>query len=188
MKFKKLTLDESLFDDDMSWDAPLDTDTNVISDFDDDFSDADHVPSGIDVPQGPRAGESTGIADTIISLINDEWEAIQGYNNFMDMLKGVMAHTDVANVDKMLPVISDIVNEENKHVGQLQELLKIISPNATSIEQGAAEGAVQIANSDHEWVNGKLKVEMHPEQRISDNIASNEVDTTCTLYNVDDEF
>jgi rubrerythrin len=106
----------------------------------------------------------------------------------MDMLKGVMAHTDVANVDKMLPVISDIVNEENKHVGQLQELLKIISPNATSIEQGAAEGAAQIANSEHEWVNGKLKVEMHPEQRTSDNIASNEVDTTCTLYNVDDEF
>lgn len=188
MKFKKLTLDESLFDDDMSWDAPLDTDTNVISDFDDDFSDADHVPSGIGVPQGPRAGESTGIADTIISLINDEWEAIQGYNNFMDMLKGVMAHTDVANVDKMLPVISDIVNEENKHVGQLQELLKIISPNATSIEQGAAEGAVQIANSDHEWVNGKLKVEMHPTTSQQPANVPNQVETDCTLCDVDDDF
>lgn len=188
MKFKKLTLDESLFDDDMSWDTPLDIEGESVSDFDDDFTDSDHIPSGLETPQGPRAGESTGIADTIISLINDEWEAIQGYNNFMDMLRGVMANTDVQNIDKMLPVISDIVNEENKHVGQLQELLKIISPNANSIEQGAHEGATQIANSAHEWVNGKLKVEMHPEVRSTESHPTNEVDTTCTIYNVDDEF
>lgn len=192
MKFKKLTLDESLFDDDFEADVAqssgsIATEGDFSSYIDDDFSDPDYTPDGL-IPKGPEAGESTGIADTLIALINDEWEAIRGYNNFVDMIKGIMDNIPVENVDKMLPVIADIVNEENKHVGQLQELLKLISPNASSIEQGSQEGASQIADSGHEWVNGKLKVEMMPEQRPQTEVPTNQVDNTCTLYDVDDDF
>ena len=192
MKFKKLTLDESLFDDDFQAEETpsfgrIPYDGEFRDYIDDDFSDPDYVPAGV-TPRGPEAGESTGIADTLIALINDEWEAIRGYNNFVDMIKGVMENVPVENVDKMLPVIEDIVNEENKHVGQLQELLKLISPNATSIESGAQEGASQISNSGHEWVDGKLKVEMMPSPNSNSELPTNEVDNTCTLYDVDDDF
>lgn len=189
MKFKKFNLDESLFDDDFGTDVALTpgqiaTEGDFSSYIDDDFSDPDYPV----VPKGPEAGAVTGIADTVIALINDEWEAIQGYNNFMDMLRGTMELQSNSNLDKMLPVIEDIVNEENKHVGQLQELLKLISPNAASIESGAIEGAAQIADNGHEWVNGKLKVEMHPTtpQRHTD--VPNHVETDCTLCDVDDDF
>lgn len=189
MKFKKFTLDESMFDDAFETTASgkIATEGDFDDYIDDDFSDPDTQPSFI--PDGPAPGEATGLSDTIINLINDEWEAIQGYNNFSDMLKSVAQQTDNSSLEAMLPVIADIVNEENKHVGQLQELLKLLSPNATSIEMGAREGQSQIAKSGNEWVGGKLKIEMHtPVQKDGKEQVPNEIDSTCTLYDVDDDF
>ena len=191
MKFKKLTLDESLFDDDITWSTTTNIDdTSLMSGYDDDFSDPDYPTDNVEVvPEGPKAGEITGVADTLISLINDEWEAVRGYNTFIEMLRGTMQATQDANLEKMLPTIADIVNEENKHVGQLQELLKLISPNASSIQDGEREGIRQIAASGNEWVNGKLVVDVHTPISTTSEINSNDtIDTTCTLCNVDDEF
>ena len=44
----------------------------------------------------------------------------------------------------MKEIINDILVEENKHMGQLQELLKIISPNAKEIDNGEVEAEHQI--------------------------------------------
>lgn len=191
MKFKKLSLDESLFDDNINWGTPPGMDSSIkMPIYDDDFSISDYPSPSTETPKGPTSGELTGVADTIISLINDEWEAIQGYNNFTEMLKVISQETQNTELEQMLPVVLDIVNEENKHVGQLQELLKLISPNASSIEDGAIEGASQIASSGNEWVNGKLKVEVHTPISPSSPQSNtpNEIDTNCTLYNVDDEM
>ena len=46
--------------------------------------------------------------------------------------------------DDMIDVISDIVDEENKHVGQLQKCLQIISPNVSEIDSGESEAKDQL--------------------------------------------
>ena len=44
-------------------------------------------------------------------------------------------------------VIKDILVEENKHIGQLQELLKAVSPNAENIEAGVDEAKEQVEDA-----------------------------------------
>lgn len=80
-------------------------------------------------PPGPEVGEATGIADMILDLINDENEAIKGYND----AKANITCPDFAKV------IDDIAAEEMNHVGMLQTLLKKVSPNAEVISQGEEE-------------------------------------------------
>jgi hypothetical protein len=204
MKFR---LDEALFDDDITEAEPTIKifpsgyfDEYKIDEFDDDMSFEPIVDAGAStehngeaIPEGPRPGIESGIADTLINLINDEWEAIQGYNNFRDMIL-TMQQSGAGDYSEMIRVIDEVSNEEHLHVGQLQELLKLVSPNTESIKRGEQEGKEQLEDNDHEWVNGKLKVEMHrpttpsySEKSIDDN-NPNKVDTTCTLYDADDEW
>ena len=205
----KLKLDESLFDDDMSFtlDEPAiqvfdegDFDEYKVDDLDDDIfvivpdnHDAnaaamtDH--NGEAVPEGPKPGIESGIADSLIKLINDEWEAIQGYNNFRDMILSMQNNGD-GDYSDMIRVIDEVVNEENLHVGQLQELLKKVSPNTESIAKGEEEAQEQLEPSGHEWVNGQLKVEFHEPAVKSEvkNDEPNAIDETCDLVDADDEW
>lgn len=201
----KLRLDEALFDDDMklSFDEPAIkvfdeghfADYNI-DEFDDNIFDyepaAESAHDAENVPEGPAAGIPSGVADSLINLINDEWEAIQGYNTFREMILSMQKNGD-ADYTRMLSVIDEISNEENLHVGQLQELLKIVSPNTESIAKGEEEGKKQLTyNPEHEWVNGQLKVQMHQpivvEASANDLANPNQVDTTCTLADADDEW
>ena len=204
----KFNLTESLFDDDMSFSF----DEPAIKVFDeghfdeyknDEYDDtpfiyeplagadapADH--NGEAIPEGPSGEIESGIADSLIHLINDEWEAIQGYNNFRSMIQS-LKQDGYADYEKMLNVIDEIVNEENLHVGQLQELLKHVSPNTDSINAGQEEAQQQLQPSGNEWVNGRLKIDMHEpktKQSQAENSGNpNEVDTTCTLCDADDEW
>ena len=204
----KFNLTESLFDDDMSFSF----DEPAIKVFDeghfdeyknDEYDDtpfiyeplagadapADH--NGEAIPEGPSGEIESGIADSLIHLINDEWEAIQGYNNFRSMIQS-LKKDGYADYEKMLNVIDEIVNEENLHVGQLQELLKHVSPNTDSINAGQEEAQQQLQPSGNEWIDGRLKVDMHEpkiKQPSAENSGNpNEVDTTCTLCDADDEW
>lgn len=88
----------------------------------------------IDSPlPGPADGEDTGLANLIIDAINDEWEAIQGYN----VLKANLG--EYGEYSEFLPIIDDIAAEENNHVGMLQKMLSKISPNTEYISQGEEE-------------------------------------------------
>lgn len=93
------------------------------------------IPDTLDneTPPGPAAGAPTGIADELIKNINDEWTTISNYNK-------LIANMEAYGFDYMIPTIQDILNEEHLHIGQLQELLKTISPNTDSIEKGEIEG------------------------------------------------
>ena len=199
----KFTLTESLFDDDMSFIesdiSETDNDFNSYLEYDDTpfiyeplaGADAPADHNGEAIPEGPSGEIESGIADSLIHLINDEWEAIQGYNNFRSMIQS-LKKDGYADYEKMLNVIDEIVNEENLHVGQLQELLKHVSPNTDSINAGQEEAQQQLQPSGNEWVNGRLKVDMH-EPKIKQPSAENsgnpkEVDTTCTLCDADDEW
>lgn len=179
MKFKRYNLDESLFDTE-----PITSVSNGIgySDVDDDFSSVDYdVISKLDSNGVPSSGAPTGVSDSIIHLINDEWEAIRGYNDIIEMIR-VTASDGEGDFQHMLPVLTDIVSEENKHVGQLQELLKTVSPNAAAIEEGEREGREQL-----NFVNGKLQVQEMP-SNIGATTQTNEVSEFTTLTDVDDEW
>ena len=200
-----LKLDEALFDDDMNltFDEPavIIFDEGHFDSYKDDLDDdtfiyeplakadvlTDH--EGEAVPEGPANGLDSGIASSLIKLINDEWEAIQGYNDFREMILEMNKNND-GDYTRMLNVIDEIVNEENLHVGQLQELLKTVSPNTESITKGEKEAKEQLEPSGNEWVNGQLKVQFH-EPRVS--AASNQpeyntIEDTCTLCDADDEW
>lgn len=111
-------------------------------------------------PPGPEVGEATGIADMILDLINDENEAIKGYND----AKANITCPDFAKV------IDDIAAEEMNHVGMLQTLLKKVSPNAEVISQGEeeAENMLQENLENIERTLGKNpKLEIHGEMPIT---------------------
>ena len=179
MKFK-LNLNESLFDDELdsflTKDSPSD-----IEDIDDDFS--EYIPddhSSENVLPGPAEGSDTGVASEIISLINDEWEAIEGYNNAIASLRYALQENPF--YESAIAVLEEISAEENRHVGQLQEVLKQISPNAADIQKGAQEAKSQLG-----LVGGVLPVqtwETKPDATNNKNV----IDDTCTLCDVDDEM
>ena len=85
----------------------------------------------------PEPGPEAGIASLINKLIVDEWEAIQGYNDAI-VAAETEGYSDIAQV------LRDIANEENLHVGQLEQCMKTISPNAESINQGEIEASGQL--------------------------------------------
>lgn len=195
MKFKKLSLDESLFEDE--FDAKIDwvpaedifgegTDNTIplVTDYDDEFVDPEGMPSGIedhiDAPVGPAEGSDTGVADILISSINDEWETIKKYNSLVATLRAEAASNP--NYNAFVKVIEEINNEENKHVGQLQELLKQISPNAESIKEGEAEGKAQL-----QFANGRLQVQSWGDSNNT-TTPTNDIPDICVIDDVDDDM
>lgn len=88
----------------------------------------------------PEPGPEAGIASLINKLIVDEWEAIQGYNDAI-VAAETEGYSDIANV------LRDIANEENLHVGQLEQVMQQLSPNAESINQGEVEAEGQLEPS-----------------------------------------
>ena len=177
----KLKLDEALFDDEL--DSFLTKDMPVSSDeFDDDFSEYMSEHDADNVLPGPSQGTDTGVANELISLINDEWEAIEGYNNAIATLRAnVQNNSFYADAVKVLEEISA---EENTHVGQLQEILKQISPNAEEIDKGKKEAKSQLG-----LVGGVLPVQSWDEVKSSNNNTTRDsIDETCTLSDIDDEM
>lgn len=89
----------------------------------------------------PQTGEEVGLSNMIIQEINGEWETIQHYNDLIALMRA-------QGYDDMIDVISDIVAEENTHIGQLQKCLQVISPNVSKIEAGETEAIEQLSNEE----------------------------------------
>ena len=94
------------------------------------------------IPDTPTTPDEFGAASLINALIQDEWQAIQGYNDAIATLSTTDIDTDIINIFK------DIANEENIHIGQLQKALEMVSPNVSSIGEGEQEGAEQLEEPD----------------------------------------
>lgn len=73
-----------------------------------------------------------GMANLLIDAINGEWDTIKLYND-------IVANAKEFNYEDVSKVMSDIVDEETRHVGEIQQLLETISPNVASIEAGSDE-------------------------------------------------
>lgn len=120
---KKLVLNEDLFDD------VVDV---VVPEVEANFSVIDVESSS---KETPNPGNDTGVSNLIIKAINSEWDTIAEYNELI---------ANLGNNPDMIPVIQDIVAEENTHIGQLQQILLQISPNVQNIEKGEVEGEEQL--------------------------------------------
>jgi hypothetical protein len=113
---------------------------------DEDFDDEDYyyesLKEDLETPSTPENSEATGLSNMIITAINDEWKTIAYYNDLVELMR-------VEGKDEMINVIEDIANEENKHVGQLQEIMKQLSPNTMSIADGETEGSEQLHKEEN---------------------------------------
>ena len=90
--------------------------------------------------EGPKEGPEAGLSSLINEAIQDELKTIDIYNSLAITARSE-GYKDIAKM------IDEINTEENKHVGQLQEALKSISPNAIAIEDGTEEGQEQLSNA-----------------------------------------
>lgn len=110
-----------------------------------------------EIPAAPQTPLGVTIANTLNTLIRDEWEAIEGYNDALSTLRAMGGVEDengepVPDCEGIVKVIEDIVNEENLHVGQLQKALELVSPNAESIKTGDEEAEKQLTDPAAETI------------------------------------
>ena len=99
---------------------------------------------------GPTIGPKAGLSALIIDAINGEWDTVNLYNSI-----AITAREE--GFEDIAAVLDEINTEENKHIGQLQEILKTISPNAAAIKDGEAE-AEEMIDDDASWYNEKSVV------------------------------
>ena len=94
-----------------------------------------------ELSSAPEVGAEAGMSAILNSLIRDEWEAIDGYNS------AIIAAKD-SGLDDIAQVLTHIQNEENKHVGELQECLKQITNSAEQIGVGEDEASQELRQSE----------------------------------------
>lgn len=93
--------------------------------------------------QVPTTDTSMGASQIINSLIQDELQAIDGYNSAIQTFRN-MSGEYKDKLERCIKVLSDIAGEENIHVGQLQEAQKLFNEQATLAQDGAEEAKEQI--------------------------------------------
>ena len=95
----------------------------------------------VEVPtlEGPKEGAEYGLSELINAAIQHELETVNEYNT-------LALNARAEGYDDIASVIDEINTEENKHIGQLQELLKTISPNAQAIVAGETEASDDLVN------------------------------------------
>lgn len=93
------------------------------------------------VPSSPRTEEDMGIATMLNKLIIDEFEAIDGYQSTIASLNAVGGYEEIVKV------LEEISNDEYMHVGNLQQVLKLVDPQVDSIESGKEEATETIDNN-----------------------------------------
>ena len=114
------------------------------------------------VPEMPTTDCKMVVANILNPLIKDELEAIDGYNSAVATFRGMLEdETTDKSIDYkgIIAVISEITNEENLHIGQLEKLLETVSPNAKSIDDGKEEAAGQLEETSEEEVKKEKTVE-----------------------------
>ena len=102
------------------------------------------ISEDIEVPtlEGPNEGAEYGLSELLNSAIQHELETVNEYN--------VLAlNARAEGFDDIASVIDEINTEENKHIGQLQELLKLVSPNAQAIVAGETEASDDLVQVDN---------------------------------------
>ena len=77
-------------------------------------------------------GVETGLADIIISAINKKWDSVRDLNS-------VIVNLAEFEYNEYIPIIEEILEDENKHIGKLQYIVEQLTPVAESIDDGKSE-------------------------------------------------
>lgn len=151
-----MILDDNLFDEIMPVDIPnAETNTSTLDD----------KPL-----ESPLFGEDLELSGMLINALKDELSTIQMYNVLI---------TNLTTHVEMKDVILDIISEENKHVGQLQKLLSLISPNTEEIQNGIVEASEQLDGENkikseyNESLNEDILTEGKWNHKVPDIMAKN---------------
>ena len=137
-----------------------------------DISNAEiNIPTLDDKPlESPLFGKDLELSGMLINALKDELSTIQMYNVLI---------TNLTTHVEMKDVILDIISEENKHVGQLQKLLSLISPNTEEIQNGIVEASEQLDGQNkikseyNESINEDILTEGKWNHKVPDIMAKN---------------
>ena len=99
----------------------------------------EEIPATVEEGQPSTELICNGVANELSALIKDEWEAIEGYKNTIVNLQSI------GGFDEIVSVLEEIAGEEYVHVGQLQKLSELFSPQADKIADGQEEAEKQLA-------------------------------------------
>lgn len=133
------------------------------------------VEDAEETPKSPSL-EENGIAAFLNRMIVGEWDTIRDYND-------LIVNAQLQGMDGIVTVVRDIVNEENTHVGQLQQALSSLSPNVQLIADGEKEGAEQMAvpTAQEEFVTDE-------DGNVSRQITDADLALSIPASDVDDEI
>lgn len=95
---------------------------------------------------------ATGISDIIIDSINKKWDNIRDLNS-------IIVNLNEEGYEELVPVIQSVLEDENKNVGKLQQLVELISPTAKSIDDGRQEAIDELDNTDEVKVEEEMKLD-----------------------------
>lgn len=83
-------------------------------------------------PVETEMGVETGLADIVIASINKKWDSIRDLNS-------IIVNLDESGYGEFIPLIEEILEEENNHIGKLQHIVEVLTPITSSIEDGKQE-------------------------------------------------
>jgi hypothetical protein len=110
----------------------------------------------------------TGISDIIIDSINKKWDNIRDFNS-------IIVNLNEEGYEDLVPVIESILEDENRNVGKLQQLVELVSPTASSIEDGKQE-AIDELDGNEVKVEEEMKLDENF-TNVSDEVESKMDDT-----------
>lgn len=85
-----------------------------------------------DEPVEEIVAPEIGLTDIIIALINKKWDTVRDLNS-------LIVNLNDADYSDYVPVVEEILEEENNHIGKLQHVVELLSPSATNIDTGKQE-------------------------------------------------
>lgn len=95
------------------------------------------------------------VASFINSLVKDEWDAVEGYNNAI----ATLSQFEDEAIDGIIANIEDIRDEEYVHIGQLESCLTTLNNDPVEqIESGSEEGIEKLELPEDE---GEEEIEIN---------------------------
>lgn len=166
-----------------------DSDINAFSDEYGSLTDKDSLTEEVDItvdgeeftPEGeeeikpsPETMDAMSVANTLNALIQDEWQAIDGYNGtistYRDMAQYDYPEKDNSiDYDAIIKILEDIAQEEMNHVGMLQKAMETVSPNAEEIKGGEEEAEETLGETPKEEVTDIDVETSNEEETVEDN-------------------
>ena len=97
-----------------------------------------------EIPASPETGDAMAVANSLNALIQDEWQAIDGYNSTISTYRSMKddeyaPKDETIDYEAIIKILEDITQEEMNHVGMLQKAMQSVSPNVEEIKGGEEE-------------------------------------------------